>query len=81
MIKGEVPLTSTRIPELLVNLRQQYSDGQADVADGLRVDWPDRWFHIRVSQTEPIVRVICEQRDKPPLALYESLLESVRSLG
>ena len=25
-----------------------------NVQDGLRVDWPDRWFHVRVSQTEPI---------------------------
>ena len=39
------------------------------MADGLRVDWPDRWFHVRVSQTEPIVRVICEQRGEPPTAL------------
>ena len=35
---------------------------RVNVEDGLRVDWPDRWFHVRVSQTEPILRVICEQR-------------------
>ena len=45
-----------------------------------QVDWPDRWFHIRVSQTEPIVRVICEQRDAVPSALFDSLQEAVRSL-
>jgi phosphomannomutase len=28
--------------------------------DGLRVDWADRWVHVRGSNTEPIVRVIAE---------------------
>jgi phosphomannomutase len=80
MLKDEVPLTTTQIPELLMSLRNQYADGRVDVADGLRVDWPDRWFHVRVSQTEPVVRVITERRGAPPTALHESLLESVRSL-
>ncbi|MEJ7609437.1 MAG: hypothetical protein WKF37_24970, partial [Bryobacteraceae bacterium] len=81
MIKGEVPLTSPRIPELLMSLQQEYADGRIDTQDGLRVDWPDRWFHVRVSQTEPIVRVICEQRSEPPTALFNELMERVRSLG
>ena len=28
--------------------------------DGLRLDWADRWVHVRPSNTEPIVRVIAE---------------------
>lgn len=80
MLKGDTPLTSPRIPELLMDLQQRYSDGHAVATDGLRVDWPDRWFHVRVSQTEPIVRVICEQRDSAPAALFDALQEAVRSL-
>ncbi|MCX6604690.1 MAG: hypothetical protein NTV52_13970 [Acidobacteria bacterium] len=52
-----------------------------DRSDGLRVSWPDRWFHVRVSQTEPIIRVIAEQRGAEPRELFESLLERVRSLN
>ncbi len=81
ILKGQVPLVSQRIPALLVELQSRYADGAASVLDGLRVDWPGRWFHIRVSQTEPIVRVICEQRGDPPRALFESLLEQVRSFA
>jgi phosphomannomutase len=81
MLKGHAPLRSPRIPELLMQLRSQYADGAANTIDGLRVDWPDRWFHVRVSQTEPIVRVICEQRGAPPRALFDSLLDRVRSLN
>ena len=55
------------------------TDGRANVMDGLRVDWPDRWFHVRVSQTEPVVRVICEQKGEAPRALFDGLMDKVRS--
>jgi phosphomannomutase len=74
-------LTSPRIPELLTSLQQEYSDGKVNVQDGLRVDWPDRWFHVRVSQTEPILRVICEQRGEPPTSLFDTLMDRVRELA
>jgi phosphomannomutase len=41
-------------------LRAAFPDAVADTQDGLRLDWPDRWVHLRPSGTEPIVRVIAE---------------------
>ena len=78
ILKGQVPLSSQRIPALLMELQQRYADGRVNVIDGLRVDWPDRWFHVRVSQTEPLVRVIAERRGDPPRELFEELMEQVR---
>jgi phosphomannomutase len=82
ILKGEVPLSSPRIPRLLAELRLRYTSGNtpgsANHVDGLRVDWPDKWFHVRVSQTEPIVRVICEQRGGSPRELFDTLVEEVR---
>jgi phosphomannomutase len=37
-----------------------YPEAAADRRDGLRLEWPDRWVHVRASNTEPIVRVIAE---------------------
>jgi phosphomannomutase len=79
ILKGEVPLRSQRVPALLMDLIESYPDGTIDRSDGLRVAWPDRWFHIRVSQTEPIIRVICEQKDTVPSELFEALMNKVRS--
>ena len=79
ILKGQAPLLTQRIPALLTDLQKRYSDGRPNVTDGLRVDWPDRWFHVRVSQTEPVVRFICEQRGEPPTALFESLMDQVRA--
>ena len=81
ILKDEVPLVSQRIPMLMMELHNLYADGITDVRDGLRVSWPNRWFHIRVSQTEPIVRVICEQKGDPPSALFETLMDHVRSMA
>lgn len=81
ILKGQVPLQAHRIPAMLAQLQRKYSDGRAGVIDGLRVDWPGRWFHVRVSQTEAIVRIICEQRGGPPRELFEALMEQVRSFA
>ena len=35
-------------------------EARPDRRDGLRLEWPDRWVHVRASNTEPIVRVIAE---------------------
>jgi phosphomannomutase len=79
ILKGEVRLESPRVPALLVDLLAAYPDGRIDRTDGLRVSWPDRWFHVRVSHTEPIIRVICEQRGAPPQELFETLMDKARS--
>jgi phosphomannomutase len=51
ILKGQLPLVSQRIPALFTDLQRRYRDGRINTTDGLRVDWPDRWFHVRLSQT------------------------------
>lgn len=65
MLKTKVPirLDSPPVEELFLRLVEVYPDAQADRNDGLRLDWPDGWAHVRASNTEPIVRVITEAAD------------------
>lgn len=81
ILKGKIPLETHRIPEMLQEMEQQFPDGTRNTLDGLRIDWPGRWVHVRVSQTEPLVRVICEQRGGPPRALFDQVMDLVRSYG
>jgi phosphomannomutase len=83
ILKGTVPLVSQRIPALLMELAERHSAPPARVntQDGIRVDWPDHWFHVRVSQTEPLVRIIAEQRGSEPRELFDTLMEQVRNLA
>ncbi|MCC7406989.1 MAG: hypothetical protein IT442_02895, partial [Phycisphaeraceae bacterium] len=39
-------------------------------------DWPDRWVHVRPSNTEPIIRLIAEAKE-PKAA--QDLLNQVRA--
>ncbi|MCC6681776.1 MAG: phosphoglucosamine mutase [Phycisphaeraceae bacterium] len=43
---------------------QNHFRGKLDFQDGVRVDWPDRWVHVRPSNTEPIIRLIAEARNE-----------------
>ena len=75
MLKGQAPLESRGVPALLMRLQQEYPDGAANTLDGLRVDWPGQWFHVRVSQTESILRVIAERRSGSPQDLFNAVME------
>ncbi len=79
MLKTEVPLSRQRIPQMLTQLEERFRDGRPNTMDGLRVDWQDHWFHVRVSQTEPIVRIIAEQKGVAPDALFNEVLDTVRT--
>jgi phosphomannomutase len=43
---------------------QHFADQKVDTQDGVRIDWPDRWVHVRPSNTEPILRLIAEAADE-----------------
>ena len=46
--------------ELWDRIAEAHNEAEADRRDGLRLEWEDRWVHVRASNTEPIVRVIAE---------------------
>ena len=41
-------------------LTAKWPEATANNLDGLRLDGPDWWLHVRPSNTEPVVRVIAE---------------------
>lgn len=54
---GEINLKVRGRVELMARLEAQYKDGNPDYLDGLSADYPDWWFNVRPSQTEPFIRV------------------------
>ena len=62
--KNRIDLTpSTDVDAILKKVKDMYS-GKKGVAvndiDGVKIDFPDRWVHLRKSNTEPIIRVYSE---------------------
>jgi phosphomannomutase len=60
IVKEKVDVAGMLLPQLFQTLVQIWPEATPNRIDGLRLDWPDRWVHIRPSNTEPIVRVIAE---------------------
>ena len=60
--KIEVPDASV-VPAALEEVAKSYADAEVDRQDGLKLDLPDGWVHLRASNTEPIMRVIAESKD------------------
>jgi phosphomannomutase len=68
IIKDKYTVAPERLPALYDALRARWPEAKADHQDGLRLDWADRWVHVRPSNTEPIVRVIAEAPDSEDAA-------------
>jgi phosphomannomutase len=60
IVKDKYRVERDRLPRLFADLQWRWPEAKANTLDGLRLDWADRWAHVRPSNTEPIVRVIAE---------------------
>ena len=64
MAKNRIDLTpDTDVDAILVKVKEMYGK-EKDVTvtdiDGVKLDFPDKWVHLRKSNTEPIIRVYSE---------------------
>jgi phosphomannomutase len=78
---GEINSTISDPAGKLKEIEGKYTDGQKDFLDGLSVEYPDWRFNLRMSNTEPIIRLnveargnmkLCEEKTNELLALIRS---------
>ncbi len=69
---GEINSRVEDIPHKLKNIESYYKDAKFDHLDGLTVEYPDWWFNLRPSNTEPLIRLNLE-------ADTEELMEQKKS--
>lgn len=76
--KTKVELSpSLDVDALLNQVKAKYAGERITDIDGVKIDFPDRWVHLRKSNTEPIVRVYAEAHTP---AEAESLGEDVKAV-
>lgn len=79
MLKTKYTVAREKLPTALAALAKHWPDATANRLDGLRLDWKDRWVHVRSSNTEPIVRVIAESpTEAETKALCEEAAECMK---
>ena len=60
---GEINRKVADQKAVLEKIKQKYADGRISEIDGISVEYPDFWFNVRTSNTEPLVRLNLESRD------------------
>ena len=62
--KNRIDLTpETDVDAILVKVKEMFAadpTAQVNDIDGVKIDFPDKWVHLRKSNTEPIIRVYSE---------------------
>jgi phosphomannomutase len=79
MVKDKITCPSGRIPDVLRMVKRDFGAHRLDTRDGVKVVLDDgRWFLVRGSNTEPIVRVVAEAAsDADARALVDDLMSRV----
>ena len=80
--KNKIELTpDIDVDAILVKMKQKYQHEQVTDIDGVKIDFADRWVHLRKSNTEPIIRIYAEA---PSMAeadqLAQNIIQDIRSL-
>ena len=63
MSKNKIQLTSGLNPDKVLHaMQEKYAHEQITTIDGLKIDFPFSWVHLRKSNTEPIIRIYTEAK-------------------
>jgi len=77
---GEINSKIANPVEKVEQIREKYKDGKQDEVDGISVEYPDWRFNVRLSNTEPLIRLNVESRGDEKLLKEktEELLNFIR---
>ena len=65
MSKNKIQLSSGLNPDkVLLAMQEKYAHEQITTIDGLKIDFPFSWVHLRKSNTEPIIRIYTEAKSQ-----------------
>ncbi len=61
MSKNKIELSADlNVDLILATVADKYKHEQVNTIDGVKIDFADRWVHLRKSNTEPIIRIYSE---------------------
>lgn len=82
MSKQKVDLTpQTDIDEILLTIKENYKNEEINEIDGVKIEFKDKWVHLRKSNTEPIIRIYSEAPStEEATQLGEEIIEQIKSI-
>lgn len=69
------------VDALLSGVKEIYKNERINDIDGVKIDFAEGWVHLRKSNTEPIIRIYSEMKDRESAnALAEKIISDIRSM-
>ncbi|WP_026813030.1 phosphoglucosamine mutase [Arenibacter certesii] len=65
MSKKKIELTpGLDVDGILTAMAEKYKNEEISTIDGVKIDFPENWVHLRKSNTEPIIRIYTEAKSQ-----------------
>ena len=80
--KNRIELTpAIDVDKVLLEMKNRYSGEKVNDIDGVKIDFPENWVHLRKSNTEPIIRVYTEAKSPEEAdALAKKIIGEVKEI-
>ena len=78
MSKDKFPAEAHQAEQIIAAAKEAFAEANIDTTDGCRFDFDDGWFHLRSSNTEPVMRLIVEARDEATARKYVDAIMKIR---
>ncbi|MHC4636881.1 MAG: phosphoglucosamine mutase [Planctomycetota bacterium] len=79
MSKDKFKADQSQAQKIMDRTKALFTQAKLDTSDGCRFDFEDGWLHLRTSNTEPVMRLIVEAKDKAAAQKYIDAVLSIRN--
>ncbi|WP_127020550.1 phosphoglucosamine mutase [Flagellimonas beolgyonensis] len=83
MSKKKIELTpDLDVDALLEAMHNKYQHEEVSTIDGVKIDFPENWVHLRKSNTEPIIRIYTEAKSQNEAdALADRIINEIKNIA
>ncbi len=83
MSKKKIQLTpELDVDAILKTIQENYKNEDITTIDGVKIDFPENWVHLRKSNTEPIIRIYTEAKSqKEADALADRMISELKEIA
>jgi len=78
MLKDKFTADEEQGRRIIEEARKRFAGARLNTADGCRFDFDDGWVHLRLSNTEPVMRVVVEARERDTASGYIEAVNQIR---
>ncbi len=81
--KNKIELTpAIDVDKVLATIKERYAHERVNDIDGVKIDFPRHWVHLRKSNTEPIIRIYVEAKSQEDAdAIAQSFIAELKEIA